>query len=66
MGISVPVLVKVAGEKYRGGQRPVACFAVGSGIALLFLSVWHCLQSIAILTGEPVACEMALVTESWQ
>ena len=82
MGVSVPVLVlvaaKVAGEKHRDGQTAVAWFAGGSGIALLFLSVWHCSQSIAILTGSPVglalplavaidmglvACEIALVTE---
>lgn len=59
MGLAVPVLVlvlsKVAGEKVRAGQKPVAWFAGGSGIALLFLSVWHCSEAIAILTGSPVA-----------
>lgn len=82
MGLSVPVLVlvlsKVAGEKYRAGQKPVAWLAGGSGIALLFLSVWHCSQSIALLTGSGlilavplalaidmglVSCEIALITE---
>ncbi len=82
MGISIPVIVltlaKVAGEKYRDGQRPVAYLAGGSGIALLFLSVWHCSESIAILTGSGlvlavplavaidaglVAMEIALVSE---
>ena len=83
MGLSVPVLVlvlsKVAGEKYRASNRPVAWLAGGSGAALLFLSVWHCANSIALLTGSPialampmavaidcglVACEIALITEA--
>jgi hypothetical protein len=83
MGLAVPVLVlvlsKVCGEKFRGGQKPVAWFAGGSGIALLFLSVWHCSEAIALLTGSPVAlalplalaidcglvaCEVALITEA--
>jgi len=82
MGLAVPVIVlvlaKVAGEKYRAGQKPVAWFAGGSGIALLFLSVHHCSHSIAALTGSPVAlalpmsigidcglvaCEVALISE---
>lgn len=82
MGVAVPVLVlvlaKVAGEKFRAGQRPVAWFAGGSGVSLLVLSVWHCSQAIALLTGSPVglalplavaidaglvACEIALITE---
>lgn len=85
MGLSIPVLVlvlsKVAGEKYRAGQRPVAWFAAVSGVALLLLSVWHCSQSIALLTGSPVAlampmavaidcglvaCELAIITEPRQ
>src|SRR5262249_8642708 len=40
MGLAIPVLVlvlaKVTGEKFRGGQRTVAWFAGGSGVALLF------------------------------
>jgi hypothetical protein len=82
MGVSIPVIVltlaKVAGEKYRDHNRPVAYLAGGSGIALLFLSVWHCSASIAILTGSSiflavplavaidaglVAMEIALVSE---
>jgi hypothetical protein len=82
MGLAVPVLVltlsKVAGEKYRSCQKPVAWLAGGSGVALLFLSVWHCANSIALLTGSGlllavpmavsidcglVACEIALITE---
>lgn len=82
MGLAVPVLVltlsKVAGEKHRGGNKPVAAVAGGSGIALLFLSVWHCSEAIALITGSPVAlalplavaidcglvaCELAIVTE---
>ena len=82
MGFSVPVIVlvlsKVAGEKYRVGQTWPAYLAGGSGAALLFLSVWHCSQSIALLTGSGlflavpmavsidfglVACEVALISE---
>jgi hypothetical protein len=82
MGLSVPVIVlvlaKVCGEKYRVNQKPVAWLAGGSGAALLFLSVWHCSQSIALLTGSTiwlavpmsvaidfglVACEVAIITE---
>lgn len=82
MGLAVPVLVlvlsKVAGEKFRHGHRGVAWFAGLAGVALLFLSVWHCSQSIALLTGSPVAlsmpmavaidaglvaCELAIITE---
>jgi len=75
----VLVLSKVAGEKFRSGQKPVAWFAGVSGIALLVLSVWHCSEAIALLTGSPVAlamplavaidcglvaCEVALITEA--
>jgi hypothetical protein len=82
MGLAVPVIVlvlaKVSGEKWRADQKPLAWFAGGSGIALLVLSVYHCSQSIALLTGSPVAlavplavaidcglvaCEIALITE---
>jgi hypothetical protein len=83
MGLAVPVIVltlaKVAGEKWRAGQRRVGGLAGASGVALLFLSVWHCANSIALLTGSPlalampmavaidcglVACEIALITEA--
>ncbi|MBP3959534.1 hypothetical protein J8F10_30180 [Gemmata sp. G18] len=83
MGLAVPVIVltlaKVAGEKWRAGQRRVGGLAGASGAALLFLSVWHCANSIALLTGSPlalampmavaidcglVACEIALITET--
>jgi hypothetical protein len=82
MGLAVPVIVlvlaKVCGEKWRAGQKPIARFAGSSGAAPLLLSVWHCSQSIAILTGSPVAlaqpmavaidcglvaCEVALISE---
>jgi hypothetical protein len=59
MGLAVPILVltlsKVAGEKHRAGQKPLAWLAAGSGVALLFLSVWHCANSIALLTGSGAA-----------
>jgi FtsH-binding integral membrane protein len=82
MGFAVPVLVlvlsKVSGEKYQVGQKTVAWFAGASGAALLFLSVWHCANSIALLTGSGlalaipmavaidcglVACEVAIISE---
>lgn len=80
MGIAVPVLVlvlsKVAGEKWKAAQFGVAYFAGTSGLALLFMSVYHCSESIALLTGSGlvlavpmaiaidcglVACEVALI-----
>ena len=64
MGLAVPVLVlvlsKVCGEKFRAGQKPVAWFAGGSGVSLLVLSVWHCSEAIALLTGSPVALALPL------
>lgn len=81
LGLAIPTLVlvlsKVAGETYRAGRLAVARGAGGSGIALLFLSVWHCSESIALLTGSGlvlavpmavaidcglVACEVAIVS----
>ena len=70
MGVAVPVLIlslsKVAGEKWLGGQRPVAWAAAGSGAALLGLSVWHCASSISLLTGSPVwlAFPMAIAVDA--
>ncbi len=59
MGIAVPVLVltlcKVAGESLAVGMRGVAMGSGASGIALLFLSVWHCSSSIAFITGSTTA-----------
>ncbi len=82
MGVSIPVLVlvlsKVAGEKWLKGHKFPARLAGGSGLSLLALSVYHCAESIALLTGSPlwlalpmsvsidvglVACEVALITE---
>lgn len=82
MGLSVPVLVlvlaKVAGEKHRDGNKTIAYLSGGSGAALLFLSVYHCANSIAMLTGSGlflavplavaidaglVSMELALITE---
>lgn len=64
MGVSIPVIVltlaKVAGEKYRDGNKPVAYSAAASGIALLLLSVYHCSQSIATLTGSGLFLAMPL------
>lgn len=82
MGLSVPVILlflsKIAGEKYLKNQRGPAVLAGGSGLALLVLSVYHCAESVALLTGSGlglavpmalaidcglVACEVALITE---
>jgi hypothetical protein len=82
MGIAVPIIVltlsKVAGESWKAGRKPVAWFAGGSGVALLFLSVWHCASSLALLTGSDlalavpmavaidcglVACELSVIGE---
>jgi hypothetical protein len=82
MGFSVPcivlVLAKVAGSKWRKAQRFEAFLSGGSGISLLALSVWHCSESIAALTGTSqlmagpmaiaidaglVACEIALLRD---
>jgi hypothetical protein len=74
----VLVLTRVAGRKHRAGQLRPAFLAGASGVALLFLSVWHCSESIALLTGSGlilavpmavaidcglVACEVALICE---
>lgn len=85
MGLAVPVIVltlaKVAGSKWLKGERRAGGFAGGSGAALLFLSVWHCSESIAMLTGSGlllaipmavaidcglVSLELALLTEKHQ
>lgn len=82
MGLSVPVIVlilgRVAGNKWRKSQRRIAYLTGGSGVALLFLSVYHCAMSIAALTGSPlllalpmavaidcglVMCEISAITE---
>lgn len=84
MGLAVPILVltlaKVAGLKWKSGgkNRWIGGFAGGSGVALLFLSVWHCALSISLVTGSSiylalpmavaidcglVACEVALISE---
>jgi hypothetical protein len=82
LGMVIPtivlVLTRVAGRKHRAGQLRPAFLAGASGVALLFLSVWHCSESIALLTGSGlilavpmavaidcglVACEVALISE---
>jgi len=66
MGASIPVLVlllgKVAGLCYKRGNRPLAYAAGGVGVAVLALSVFHCYQSISLLTGSGwlVACLLAI------
>lgn len=59
LGVTVPALVlilsRVAGGSHRAGRIGVSRCAAGSGAGLLLLSVWHCAESIALLTGGPVA-----------
>lgn len=82
LGIAVPVIVltlgRVAGAKHRAKQKALAVFTGAAGAALLFLSVWHCSESIAAITGGGIAlaipmaiaidlgflaCELALITD---
>jgi hypothetical protein len=59
MGLVIPVIIlilgKVASLLYKRGHGRAALATGGSGIGLLALSVWHCSQSIALLTGSPLA-----------
>jgi hypothetical protein len=82
MGLAVPVIVlvlsKVAGEQYHAAKMGVAWLAGAPAVGILFLSVYHCSASIALLTGSTlvlavpmaiaidvglIACEVALITE---
>lgn len=64
LGIAVPVLVlilgRVSGGCWRRGHNAVAWSAALSGVALLALSVYHCSEAIAILTGSPLALAVPL------
>ena len=83
MGMAVPIIVltlgKVAGDMYRKKQMMVAVLNGGSGLALLFLSVYHCSESISLLTGCSlglafpqavavdfglISCEIAVISEA--
>jgi len=82
MGLAVPAIVltlgKVAGLLWKRRHRRQAYLTGGTGAGLLFLSVWHCATSIALLTGSPlllalpmavaidcglVCCEVAALVE---
>jgi len=82
MGLIVPVIIlilgKVASLLYKRGHKRAAYATGGTGVGLLALSVWHCSESIALLTGSPlllampmaiaidagfVACEVATMIE---
>ena len=56
MGAAIPVLVlllgKIAGLCYKRKNIPLAYAAGGVGVAVLMLSVFHCYQSISLLTGS--------------
>jgi len=69
MGFAVPIIVltlsKVSGTTYLRGNRGVSYLAGGSGVALLFLSVYHCSESISMITGSGLglAVPMALAID---
>jgi len=64
MGLVVPVIIlilgKVASLLYKRGHNRAAYATGGTGIGLLALSVWHCSQSIALLTGSPLLLAMPM------
>jgi hypothetical protein len=82
MGALIPVLVlllgRVAGLLYRRNKTQLAYSVGGIGVVLLMLSVFHCTESIGLLTGSNwflaaalaigidcglVACEVVSVIE---
>jgi hypothetical protein len=82
LGILIPVIIlllgKVAGTLHKRGYRERSYVTAGSGLGLLVLSVWHCAESIALLTGSPlllalpmavaidvgfVCCELAILAD---
>ena len=82
MGALIPILVlllgRVAGLLYRRRKPRLAYCVGGIGVVLLMLSVFHCTESIAVLTGSKwllaaalavgidcglVACEVVSVIE---
>ena len=69
MGIIIPIIIlilgKVAGLLYKRGKLKMAKATAGVGIGLLALSVYHCSQSIAILTGSDwrLAVPMAIAID---
>lgn len=58
MGLVIPAIIlilgKVASLLYKRRQKRAAHVTGGVGIGLLALSVWHCANSIAALTGSPL------------
>jgi len=82
MGLVIPLIVfilgKVAGLLWKRGNAKLAYAVGGTGVCLLFLSVFHCSQSICLLTGSQwflglplaiaidcglVTCEIAAIVE---
>ncbi len=51
-GLVIPWLVlllwAVAGHTYLRGQRKLAMYSGGAGLALLLLSIWHCTESLRL------------------
>ncbi len=82
LGVSIPAIIlilgKVAGTSFKKSRWWVGAAAAISGIALLALSVVHCAESIALITGSGMAmsiplaiaidcglvsCEMAIIAD---
>ena len=70
MGIVIPIIVlvlaKVAGGQYNRGHLKRAACTASAGLGLLLLSVFHCSQSIALLTGGSLwlAAPMAIAIDA--
>lgn len=64
MGACIPAIIlvlgKVAGLQWKRNNKSLAYFTGGTGISLLLLSVYHCSESIAMLTGSPLALAIPL------
>ena len=69
LGIAIPgiilILARVAGLKWKAGKAQIAKVGAAVIVSLLALSVWHCAESIAALSGSPVwmALPMAIAID---
>jgi hypothetical protein len=69
VGIVIPLIVfllgKVGGKQYRRKHYIRSRITGGAGVFLLILSIYHCAQSLSLLTGYPVwsTCLMAITVD---
>jgi hypothetical protein len=69
MGLVVPIIVlvlgKVAGLAWKRGAAVLAAMTALAGVGLLGLSVYHCSEAIASITGSPwgLAVPMAVAID---